>query len=241
VLSALRVARNNQQRGFTIVEVIVVVAVSGALLLIGVLGQGQVQDKARFTDSLETLESELESVKVSAESTSNTADVTGGDSLSEVVFGSMISFAPNNDRYNTSLLSHRDDGELSAFSAKVEGVNEKTMRWGLEYVGFCETDDTASNYCNGPIINGPSCIIYYRNLKNGRLQNVLMSGNVCDVTATGQPVDFDISNPNPSSPAASYRIYEKRMTLLFSSDSGDASLLFDPNSASGSVELRTQL
>jgi prepilin-type N-terminal cleavage/methylation domain-containing protein len=59
----------SSQSGFTIIEVMLVLAVSSSLLLIGFVGRGQIREQTQFTDGVERLASSIKKYQSEATST----------------------------------------------------------------------------------------------------------------------------------------------------------------------------
>lgn len=133
------------KKGFTIIEVMLVLAVSGLLLLIAFLGQGATTQRARFTDSVENLKSQMETLRNSVNNTVIEESEGCNSALPAttakcIKFGKAVSFANNSDNFTVQTIvadgPDADGVEISpnirVIAPKLFGLPQKfTTRWGL--------------------------------------------------------------------------------------------------------------
>lgn len=134
--------------GFTVIEVMLFLAISGALLLMAMIGSGEMARHARFSDSVNSFHSNMQRYYEEVVSGVNTRAVnnacsagnvrTGTDSC--LLIGRVISFNEDTSsgivRYATSSASVADTGsiydQLRAGSVTVQSSGEQpiTLAWG---------------------------------------------------------------------------------------------------------------
>lgn len=96
------ITKMGRQHGFTIVEVTIFLAISGVLLLMAVLGSGEMARRARFTDTVDRFNSYLQrqyeevfngvNGRSAGAGGCTAGSSTGGDSC--ILIGKVISFSP---------------------------------------------------------------------------------------------------------------------------------------------------
>ena len=94
-------------QGFTIIEVLLVLSITGLLMLMSFFGQGSIRTQSQFRDSAEEFRASLESIK--DQSTTGVAPgekgckdidtVTSGNDASCVINGRVVGFTANSDTY----------------------------------------------------------------------------------------------------------------------------------------------
>lgn len=222
-------------------------AITGLLLLIGIFGQGAIRDRARFTDAVQTLEAQIESIKTEAAATVNASDSSPGTDTGNIVFGILVSFVPGADEYSVKTLSHVDVDSVtnSEYEPRVESEQLISLRWGVEYESVCEDPGSSSN-CD-PAVNPsyakPGCILYYRDVNDGQLKMSVLAGDVCtaavgdSVAAAGGiagAITLETAINNPT-------LIENFITLSglrFTDGTRNAVLYADPARIGGSVEIQ---
>ena len=237
----MQTQKKRHQSGFTIIELMMVVAITSLMFTVAIFGQGAVRGRAQFTDAIESLETELEGAKTEAASGVNVTDYSGGlnnggSTPNTVLFGAMVVFDPNDSAYKTYILSHGDDQVIS--TAMVEQVDEKTTRWGVEFRGVRNfTYDLAS-----PAQVRTTCLIFYRDLATGSLKSAVLSArnsiSECrdDYDAsTNRSVDLRILQSKTSSTNTTY--HNNQPKLEFSDSNRTADMHIDTTSSTGSIEV----
>jgi len=133
--------------GFTIIEVVLVLAISSLLLLIAFLGQGATTRQARFRDSVEGFKAQMESVRNSVNNT--VIDETVGCQVGLEVargaqcikFGQVVTLSNNNQSYTVQTLiadgpSVSTDDSVRVSNPRVvipsnpQTINRR-FRWGV--------------------------------------------------------------------------------------------------------------
>lgn len=134
--------------GFTVIEVMLFLAISGALLLMAMLGSGEMARHARFSDSVNSFHSNMQRYYEEVASGVNTRALNDGCAAGNVragtdtclLIGRVISFNEDTSggivRYATSSAAIPDTGsiysQLQAGSVTVQASGEQpiTLPWG---------------------------------------------------------------------------------------------------------------
>lgn len=155
------VGRRRKDAGFTLIETVLVLAISSllALLLIGLYSNQQ--KRARFADAIESTVARLETVKSEVSSGFSTGS---GTNPNRVFFGKAITFTPDSASYTVSSLT-ADIGD-SINNITVENQSTTTMPWGVVF-----TNDTASS----------PAAVFTRKLTDAQLKTFLFPSGI-DVT-----------------------------------------------------------
>lgn len=104
---------NGSQSGFTLIEIIMVMAVSAALGSMVLFGQAEVRKRAQFSDGIEKTKNALMGVKNEANTTVNACFVppgpcgSGGDDTSHIVVGKLAEFTDDSSVIQVSTLLAR--------------------------------------------------------------------------------------------------------------------------------------
>lgn len=139
--------RSNSERGFTLIEITIVMAISAALITIAFVGQAGIRAKANFSDGLERSIGMIQQVKSEAYST-----VSATGTYDTTFYGKAMLFdslAANNKRIQIYRLTKNSSG---AINATLETT--KTVPNGLVVTAF-------QNTALPPVaVSGPVCLIF---------------------------------------------------------------------------------
>lgn len=138
-----------QNTGFTLIEVMIVVAISAMLATIIVIGQGAFMDRSRFNDAMDTLHSRLNQTRreVYAVVNGNTGfDCDGNNSevgtdTDCVLFGKAVQFNPDDTQVTTRTLVANLEGtdftdqDISSVEEVTQMQNQSDLKWGMEFRG----------------------------------------------------------------------------------------------------------
>lgn len=131
------------QKGYTIIEVIMVLAITGFLFSIALFGQGSLTRRNRFTDSINKFHSSL--IKTQEEVldgvfSSSTGRLLPGSDTNKISFAKVIDFSSNqNTAFVFECYVDTTDGPTisrSPFSHDIECANISTLKieWGAQVV-----------------------------------------------------------------------------------------------------------
>lgn len=149
-----------KQTGFGIIEVMIVLAVSGLLATLGFSGQREVRARAQFTSGLESVSTKLVGLRNQVYSTVSNGPGTAVSG--KVVYGVMACFTPNSGNYTVYNLTQNID---TADTPAINGSGSTNIiPWGVTSTG-------SSDY---------KAVIFARDQNSGRLQTFTWSGTDSD-------------------------------------------------------------
>lgn len=181
--------RRHRAQGFTLIEIIMVLAISSLLMLILLGGYGSTRQRAQFQDGVERVVSLLEQVQTEANSTLNLE--SGSNNVNRVLLGRAVRFDSSNpEELEIILLTADNSSSLANISAETERTF--SIPWG---VGF--TDDVGTQ-------TDADVVAYTRSLSNGTLNTHVfdLNGGALDVpalygigTADTRTATYEFTNP----------------------------------------------
>ena len=128
-----------RQAGFTLVEIIIVMAISSALAVIALMGFSTLRSQAQFSDSIERLK---EKVTAERQEALATVKLSGGTDSSRVTFGRLLTFTPGSSAIQIQTLYTANNPAPAAgqavFTNPAEDVTY-TVPWGVTFTGASVT------------------------------------------------------------------------------------------------------
>ena len=88
-----------KQRGFTLIEISLVLAISGILLVLAITAQAGIRQQSQFTDSIETTATNINNLKNQVNTTLQTDSGASGTTLGETYFAKVLSFSVGSTTY----------------------------------------------------------------------------------------------------------------------------------------------
>lgn len=137
-----------KQDGFTLIEVMLVLAISGLLLLITFFGQGSVRTQSQFRDSVEEFRASLEKIKDDVNNGIAPKDESGcgtsqaaGSNANCVQFGTVVAFERDTSNYFTfDIVGLGPGAAIPDASLPVQSptpledtVTQRSLLWGSEF------------------------------------------------------------------------------------------------------------
>ena len=181
--------RKVSQNGFTLIEVMLVLGISGLLLLITFFGQGSVRTQSQFRDAVEEFRASLEKIKdnVNTGVSANELGCAGsgaGRNEDCIQYGRAVTFDNNSSDYTiTPLVGNGPSISKPLKTVPVEGLDirdqnasDNELLWGAQ---FTDLDGTA--------------IVFTRHSGTGELQTHAMSESAL-LTATPANVSALFNN-----------------------------------------------
>ena len=157
------------QRGFSLVEVVIVLAISGLLLLIALSGFGAARDQSEFSQSVDGAKESVEAAKAAASASVNDRiEAAGGNNTCTIVLGERINFTVGSSSLDLQQLQTKNPQLVSCgaganppVTATVADPPTAQLKFGLVYIGF-------SNGSPGGVIAQPYHLNFYRSITDAR-------------------------------------------------------------------------
>lgn len=215
--------KSTKQRGVTLVEVTLTLAISTLLIATVLTGRNSIRSQAQFSDGMERIKETILSVKSEANTGNNTigrgvAKPSQSSSSQYLTIGRSIQFnqLTNNTKVDTkTLLCNTSDVSgyacLGQVSFPPEANKALSLPWGIKYTGY------SVNNQPGAAENNRITLIFVRDDKNGAFTGYWYPGEI----TRGMPQSTAFAN-------------QSVITLNFeSSDGRKGAVTIDP--ASGAV------
>jgi hypothetical protein len=173
-----------RNKGFTIIETLLFLAISMLFVLIIAIGQGSIMRRARFRDSIETLESDLVKIQEELRSTinNNALSPTAGQNVNEIVMGKVIVFGYGDSQANVyECVASRVNGPLvpGSFSCDfMTPVKTLTIGWGVTPVSLNDVKSA------DPVAGGVDTILFFRHHLSGEVYTVAYNRTAAGVSPT---------------------------------------------------------
>lgn len=149
------------QYGFTLIEVIIVLAITMAMAPIVFKGQSTARRNAQLTDAMDRTKNYLQAAKNEANTTVNTRS-TGGTDSANAVYGNLVSFSGSTMTV-TQYTIPSDIANPGSVTLTQRTSYSKQIPWGMSFVSAGSTGTS---------------IFYIRSLHNGEIQT-FVSGGAC--------------------------------------------------------------
>lgn len=191
--------------GFTIIEVMLVLGISGLLLLITFFGQGSIRTESQFQDSVEGLRSKLERIKDEVNTTVS-SDVNGclgvsasGTKADCILFGKLVAFDDQTSNYRVRDIIANGPATNAPVSTSIPVTNPRiygpqdnfSLPWGsifdkngallLNKIVFTRHSGTGElqTYVLAPLANVQLASTYTSN-SPGEIYRLPVKGPKCD-------------------------------------------------------------
>jgi prepilin-type N-terminal cleavage/methylation domain-containing protein len=162
-----------RQSGFTLIELILVMAISGALAAIAMMGFSTLRGQTQFSDSVERLK---EDVLKSRQEALSTIKSSGGTDPTKVTFGKLLTFTPGSstvqvqtlvtiNNYQAGNVTSPTAAQAVTISAAPGDTSSYTIPWGITYANTQLTGPPL-----GAIQNSVVKVAYVRSGTDGALQ-----------------------------------------------------------------------
>lgn len=199
----LSVKQKRRLGGFTLIEVMIVLAISSLLAIVLVGAYNGQQRRARFADAVESVVADLDRVKAEVAAGYSTGS---GNSGSRLFFGKAVVLAANNYQVQTLTSDFQDTvSGLQNASTLTSG----NFAWGVTFTG---ADQSLSQ------------IVFARNLADGQLKTYVLSASQSLTTASNYNA---ISAANKAFLHFQDRTGELRATVTVDPVSGHVSRTYD--------------
>lgn len=210
--------------GFTLIEVILVLAISSLLALILFNSYGDINRRTQFHDGIERIVTQLETTRNEANSTIN-ANANSGDDASKVNFSRVVNFFANpvsgvSQMRVFKLSADNTEGQptnvqLNVDATGAEGGPEVTdLKWGIKYLPPPPPSGSTHNY-----------IVFARNLGDGKINTFSYTLSNSSQLKDPAVVTFTVGSSNDTDVAA----------LKFSSADNKLHATVRVNSATGEI------
>jgi prepilin-type N-terminal cleavage/methylation domain-containing protein len=201
------------QSGFTLVEVILALAISALLASIISLGQSGVRSQVQFSDTIDHIRNDLTAARNQATTTVSTKPGGAGLDSTHTIFGKLVTFEPCPpgtvvvcEKYTVTTVTADSAGVLDYGSIASDGYTVD-LAWNVKYDGYKSTPAQPS------YTNTKTYVLFARSQSNGRAQ----------LYFNNDPAAFpNISNYASSTPTNAFDIHFHDLT------DHTASVILDP-------------
>jgi prepilin-type N-terminal cleavage/methylation domain-containing protein len=122
----------SKSKGFTLIEIVIVLAITALTILIVLGGFNTTQQRTQFRDAIEHVSTNLERVKSEANTTINVTSTTPGTDKNRIVFAKVVEFTNGSDTATVSTLSASNFDTIQ--NLNLESPTEQiNIPWGVQY------------------------------------------------------------------------------------------------------------
>ncbi len=181
--------------GFTLIELILVMAIGSALAMIALLGFSTLRGQAQFSDAVERLN---QSVLGQRQEALSTIKSSGGTDTANITFGHILTFQQNSSTVQVQTLVTANNNAPAGSQAVTILAAENTsftIPWGIYYLNAQTTGPPLGAAINAGYIQ----VAFVRSPVDGSLQTAMSPGGGWAGRLTGT---YRYDNFYPSTPAA---------------------------------------
>lgn len=200
---------SSKNRGVTLVEVMLTLAISSLLMSTVLVGRNSVRSNAQFTDGMERIKEQVLFTKNQANTSNN--QTGNGTSTTKITLGRSLRFSTstNTTMYIDTILCNTGTDLLCGTTLDITDSSAQTMPWQIQYQGY--------RIGNGSLTRGDLTLIFGRDDRTGLYQGSWFAGVVAQ-----------------NSLRSTVFAQQSAITLLFASQDGrQATITVDP--AAGTV------
>ena len=124
-----------EQAGFTLIEIIIAMAISSSLAVIALMGFSAMRSQVQFSDAVERLRERTVQTRTEANSS---VQLASGDQPNLIAFGRIMTFTPGSGIVKIQTLrtsSTESPTDLQAVNLTADNAFDYTIPWGLTYQG----------------------------------------------------------------------------------------------------------
>lgn len=124
---------NKRQSGFTLIEIIITMAISGGLAVIALMGFSAMRSQTQFSDAVERLR---ESVVQRRTEANSSVQLSAGDDPNKIAFGRIMTFTPGSATVNVQTLVTSSSESPTAGQSVTPTLDNSvsyTIAWGVVF------------------------------------------------------------------------------------------------------------
>jgi len=124
---------NKRQAGFTLIEIMITMAISAGLAVIALMGFSTLRSQAQFSDAVERLRERTVQTRTEANSS---VQLTSGTDTGNVAFGRIMTFTPGSGIVNIQTLmtsSSESPAAIQSVFPTADNAFDYTIPWGLTF------------------------------------------------------------------------------------------------------------
>src|SRR5438046_1413283 len=124
-----------RQSGFTLIETILVTAISSMLIVIALMGFSAWRMQIQFADSMDDMKETMTALRTESQASINLGTSPGEDP-SMVNFGRIITFTPGSSVVRVDVLrTANTKAPVAAQVVSIVRTETRTLKWGVTYNG----------------------------------------------------------------------------------------------------------